>query len=96
MLGKGYQVRTTDGVIGSSGQPVVLYGFCILSDGTAGNVNIYDGASTGGTLVFKGKGLANEGVITSFGEVGVTLGSGCYVDIDTHVTSFTAIFERVL
>jgi hypothetical protein len=83
--GHGYKVITEDGVVGTSGKPHVVYGVNIISDGTAGVVNLRNGAAVGADIVIALTGTANKGVWFNF-EDGLMFPAGCYCDVDAHVT----------
>jgi len=90
----GSQKITADGVIGTSGKKIRVYGF-IIRAGSGGTsvVSIYDGTSTGGVL------MDTINIATSTTERpmycgGLYFGSGCYVDIDTNTSFVTAIYEQ--
>lgn len=93
----GYQRRTDDGVIGTSGTAKILYSINWVSDGTAGEVKVYDGSSTAGTLVHDEFGVINRGVYTPFGGGdGIVLKNGIYLDIDSHVTGITVAYRELI
>lgn len=93
--GHGYQVISQDGVLAASGSDVVVYGINIISDSTAGVVNLRSGTAVSGTIVLTVTGTASKGVYIDFGS-GIVFPGGCFVDIDSHVTpSCTVIYELV-
>ena len=91
----GIQKRTDDGVIGTSGKKVRVYGFIVRSDGDGASVvSIYDGTSSSGTLVdVINVGAASTTVRINYAG-GLYLGSGCFVDVDGNTAFITAIFEQ--
>lgn len=92
----GYQVITEDGVLSTSGEPVIIYGINILSGGGgAGVVNLRTGTAVSGAIIIQEKGTTGQGKSFSYGGVGITFPSGCYVDVDANVTSVTINFKRV-
>ena len=90
----GTQQRTTDGVIGTSGKKIRVYGFIVRA--TAGGVsvvNIYDGTSTSGTLMD----VINLAASTTERPMyagGLLLPNGCFVDVDANTSFVTALFEQ--
>jgi len=96
MLGKGYQVRTTDGIIGISGSPKAIYAIHFLSSGSAGTVDVHDGTDTTGTKVFSIVGVATQTTSVDFGGMGIVLHAGCYLNIDASVSSVTIVYQELL
>lgn len=93
----GYATRTDDGVIGTSGTAKILYSLNWTSGGTAGEVKLYDGTSTGGTLVHDETGTINKGTYVQFGgQEGMVLANGIYLDIDGNVTRVTAVYKELV
>lgn len=96
MLGKGYTNAAADAAVISSGVPVVVYGVNIVSGaGGAGRVILRNGTSTGGTAVITLDGTASTGTLFHFGGTGIVFPAGCFADMDTNVTSFTVIAEKL-
>lgn len=99
MNGVGYAQRSDDGVIGDSGAPKVVYGFCLVN-GAGGNgvITLRDGTTTGGTavLVHTSTAGANGGQYVSLGGVGVTFPSGCFADVDANVATITVFYREVV
>lgn len=92
----GYQVRTDDGIIGTSGTAKVIYGFSIVNDGTGANtVAIYDGTSTGGTKVFSQTCAQGVNQTVSLHGSGVVLKNGCFVDVDAKTTQVTVFYKEL-
>lgn len=89
-----YQKRTTDGVIGTSGSPVVVYGISVQSGVDGGAVvAFYDGSSTGGTLVRSITGNQNDWFNEDY-VVGRVYPNGLYIDLDANTTSVTVWFQN--
>lgn len=96
----GYQVRSTDGVIGTSGSPVVVLGFSFEPTATTDSVKFYEGTSTAGTLAFTvtpsayytGSANAVVPTLVSFSE-GVTFPGGLYLDV-TGTLSVTVFYRK--
>lgn len=91
----GFQIRTDDGVINTSGEPIAVYGIHIISGETAGVVILRNGTSTAGTAVIQEEGTISAGVTFHFGGSGVVFPSGCFVDVDANVSSVTVFYQRV-
>lgn len=92
----GYAVISADGVLNTSGAPVAVYGFQILSgDGGAGSVVLRNGTTTGGTAVITEEGTQSQGVTFDFGGIGVVFPSGCFVDLGADTTSVTVFYEKI-
>lgn len=95
LIGNGYQVVSGDSVVGASGTPIAVYGINIISDGTAGVVILRNGTAVGDTAIITLTGTASKGVYIDFGG-GIVFPSGCYCDIDTHVTpSCTVVYQTI-
>lgn len=93
--GHGSQVVSSDIVLGTSGTPVAVYGVNIISDGTAGVVILRDGTAGSGDVRISLTGTASKGVYIDI-PGGIVFPTGCYVDIDAHVTpSCTVVFEQL-
>lgn len=90
----GYQVRTTDGVIGTSGTPKDIYGYTFLSGGSAGNIDFHDGTGTTGTQVLDVVGTASQTTTVTF-PYGLRFPSGCYINLDANVVSLTVFYQEV-
>lgn len=92
----GYHVRTTDGVIGTSGTPKDIFGYTFLSGGGgAGAIDFHDGTGTTGTKVIAATGTTSKTTTVDFGGVGVRFVSGCYINLDANVTSLTVFYKEV-
>ncbi len=92
-LGIGSQKRTTDGVIGVSGKPVRVFGFIVSADSSGAVVAVYDGTSTGGTVMDSLVGAASVSTRISY-PGGLLFPNGCYLDIDSHTTYIVAIYTQ--
>jgi len=90
----GTQLVTADGIVGRSGLPVRVYHVHINSGAAAGVVNLRNGSTVAATIwaICNGTG-ANQGNNVSFGECGILLPAGCYVDVDANVTSVAVTFS---
>jgi hypothetical protein len=91
----GYQVVTADIAVNTAGSAVVVYGVNIISDGTAGVVNLRGGDAVGDSIVMALTGTINKGIYIDFG-AGVVFPDGCFVDISANVTpSCTLVYEKI-
>lgn len=78
---------TASGVVLTSGKPIRVYGYRMISKATGpGTLSIYDGTSASGTLRFQATGTASGSVSGTFG-VGIKCVGGVYVTLDADVTS---------
>jgi hypothetical protein len=90
----GTQKRTSDGVIGTSGKKIRVYGFIVNSDSSGSAVSVYNGTGTGGVLLDVLTGAASVST-RIFYAGGLLFDSGCYIDLDaTHTAFVTAIYEQ--
>ena len=90
----GSQKIVADGVIGTSGKKIRVYGFIVrATSGGASVVNVYDGTTAGGVLMD----VINIAVSTTERPMycgGLYFGSGCFVDFDANTSFVTAILEQ--
>lgn len=89
------KITTSDSAIGTSGKKIRLYGLVVRSDGDGASVvNVYNGTSTGGTLMDVVNVAAASTTTRVTYEGGLYLGSGCFLDVDTNTAFVTALFEQ--
>ncbi len=91
----GYKVLTASGVVGDSAKPQALYGYGFKSDGTAGQLVLFDGTSSLGTVVMDQTGIISSTVYNNLG-CGVVFPIGLYASFDSHVTRATFFYRQVL
>lgn len=92
----GFQRRTDDGVVSTSGEPVAIYGINIVSGGGGGGVvNLRSGTAVSGTIIIQEQGVTSQGKSITYGGNGIVFPSGCYVDIDANTTAVTINFKRL-
>lgn len=89
----GSQKITADGVIGSSGSAIRIYGFIVNADASGAVVAVYNGTSTGGVVMDSLVGAASVSTRISY-PGGLLLPAGCYLDIDSHTTYVVAIYSQ--
>ncbi len=93
-LGIGSQKIVADGVVGTSGAKIRIYGFIArATSGGASVINIYNGTSSGGTLID----VINVAQSTTERPMyagGLYCGSGCFVDVDSNTSFVEAIYEQ--
>ena len=90
----GTELVTADKIIGRSGKPVRVYHLHINSGaGGGGVVNLRNGALVTSTIWAICNGTASAGEGVSFGETGILLPLGCFVDVDANVTSVAITFH---
>ena len=90
----GYKVLTASGVVGDSAKPQALYGYGFKSDSTAGQLVLFDGTSSLGTVVMDQTGIISSTVFNSFGGA-VVFTTGLYASFDGHVTRATFFVRQV-
>lgn len=90
----GSQKRTTDGVIGNSATPIRLYAIIVASGATAAAPALYDGTTTGGTLMdtFTCPTVSVTNLRAYPG--GLLFPNGLYIDVDGNTTYVTCIYEQ--
>lgn len=89
----GIQTRTTDGIIGISGTPKRVFWIHIISGGTASVLAVYNGTGTSGTQLLSLTGAASTGQTFNFAG-GARFPLGCYLDVDSNVTSVTVSYTE--
>lgn len=90
----GYKVLTASGVVGDSTKPQALYGYGFKSGATAGQMVLFDGTSSLGTVVMDHTGLISSTVFNQFG-IGVVFTTGLYASFDGNVTRATFFVRQV-
>ncbi len=91
----GYAVKTTDGVVGTSGRSLTCGGLFITDDGSASTVKFYDGTSASGTLVFQVTTTAGVPSNFAFPDGGIVFKNGMFVDVDAHTVQATVAFRHI-
>jgi len=89
----GSQKRTTDGVIGTSGKKIRLYGLICRAGGSDAVVALHDGTSTAGAQMDAINITASTTNRVSY-PGGLYLGSGCFIDVDANTSFVVAIYEQ--
>ena len=83
----GSQRLTADGVVGTSGKAIRLFGYTMRSGaGGPGIILLYNGTDGTGTEKWKGTGLMDGSADKIFGAKGKHFPAGLYCDIDGDVT----------
>ena len=91
----GFTAITADGPVNTSGAAVAVYTITINSGAVAaGQIALYDGTSTIGTLLLKLSGLQDDGFTVALNK-GHVFSNGCYVDIDSNTTSAVIWYEKI-
>lgn len=80
---------SADGVVGISGEPVRIYSATHLSDGTARNLVLRNGADDTATVWVTAPGVISSTVTTNW-EGGLLFPNGCFFDIGSAVS---CVFE---
>lgn len=78
--------KTSDSVIGVSGDPTRVYSATWLSGTTAGNLVLRNGTGATGDIYVQEIGTASQTKTLNW-EEGLLFPSGCFFDKDTNVTS---------
>lgn len=89
----GSQKRTDDGVIGTSGKKIRIYGFIVRAGGSDTSVEVYNGTTAADTLVDVIAASANTTTRIMYAG-GMLLGSGCFINVDANTSFVTAILEQ--
>jgi hypothetical protein len=70
-----------DGAVGPSGKKIRLYSATWLSDGTARDLVLRNGAADSATVWVTATGVISKTVTIDFGPEGLLFSSGCFFDI---------------
>lgn len=89
------QFTTTDGIVGKGGRPVRVYGWYLLSGGTAATVSLRDGQTVEGTVQVQIDGTISKGTNYSDPQ-GLLFPNGCFVDVDANTVNFTISYVEEL
>lgn len=89
--------RTDDGVLGTSGKPIRVYGASVDSGaGGAAVVHFHNGTSASGNLVFTATGAASKAILVAdIPAQGILFDGGCYVNVDANTTRALIFAEEV-
>lgn len=95
----GSQLCTTAAgqAVGVSGRKTRVFFAHIISGATAGIIKLYNGTSTGGTIILQQTcGTVSTGNDFDYGEYGVLFPNGCFYEevVDANVTSTLITFEQ--
>lgn len=82
----GNQLMTTDGVVGTSGNPIRVFSIHMISGGSAGDINLRNGTTASDTIYVQMVGTASAGATISFAG-GQRFPDGCYYEESTAPTS---------
>lgn len=85
---------TSDVVIGTSGKPTRVFAINFLSGGTAGVIILKNGTSASGTAFVQENGVISSGKTVTYGTTGVLFPAGCFLDLDTNVSSGVVSFSQ--
>lgn len=87
-------VSGTDAAVGPSGKPIRVFCLNFVSDGTAGVVILRNGTSASDTVYVTENGVISSGKTVQYGQTGILFPSGCFMDVDSHVTGGVVSFAR--
>lgn len=87
---------TADGVVGTSGRPVLVYNVVMLSGaGGAGELVLRNGTSASDTAYVTEAGTAASKTKTYNFDGGLFFPSGCFFDIDTNTAAVVVNFTQL-
>ena len=81
--------KTADSAIGTAGKPIRLFAVNMLSEGTAGQLVLRNGAAATDDIWVREVGVANTGKTVEYGPHGILFPNGCFYDDDSNFTSVT-------
>ena len=88
----GIQVfTTTDGVVGTSGKPIRVFDIILISGGTASQVIMRNGTTTGGTPYIQLDGTISK-MTTFSSNNGILFKDGCFADVDANTAELIVSF----
>jgi len=73
-----------DGVVGRSGYPTRVFQLTVVSDATAGESLLRNGATVSGAIWVNPTNVISKSATVNFGEEGILFPAGCYADIDVN------------
>lgn len=89
----GSQKITADGVIGTSGRKIRVYGFIVRAGGSDTVVAVHDGTSTSGAQVDAiNVSASTTNRVTYPG--GLLMTNGCYLNVDANTSFVVAIYSH--
>lgn len=83
----GTKLITADGELLGAGDRIRINTLHIICGAGGNGVVLLKSGGSGGTVWVSETGTASKGVTFSYGESGIVLPNGCYVDIDANVVS---------
>lgn len=86
--------KTTDGVLGTSGAETRVFAIHLVSNEAASTVRLLNGTTDSGTEYLKETGVTGTGVTVNYGDKGILFPAGCYVDVDTNITSVLISYSQ--
>lgn len=87
---------SADAAIGDAGKAVDVVGYTILSGGTAGTLTFRNGTSASAPIAWVDTATTVSVEKSIALACPVRLDQGCFVDIDTNVTSATIFYRQAL
>lgn len=89
------QFTTSAAILGKGGRPVRVYGWYLLSGGTASTVSLKDGQSAAGTTQAQIDGVISKA--TNYSDTqGLLFPNGCFVTPDSNTVNLTVSFVEEL
>lgn len=89
----GSKYLTADGVVGPSGQPVLIFSITPLSGATAGKTVLKNGSTSSGTIYVNELSPTVSQSHTVSWEGGLLFPDGCFFDKDTNVASVVISYK---
>lgn len=86
----------TSTAIGTSGQPVRIYGAWAVSDTTATTVKLYNNTSASGSDYIQIDGVISKSASLSGVENGLLFPKGCYAAVDSHTVTLVVSYKQEL
>ena len=92
----GTETHTVDSAVGTSGVPIRLWAVNTLSEGTAGQLVLRNGASDSAAIWVREVGTINTGKTTEYGATGFLFPNGLFYDDDSNFTQVVFSFTEEL
>lgn len=89
----GVQRVTADIAVGTAGKPIRVFCINLISGGSASNLVLYNGTSTGGTAWEQVNGTASQSVTKNYAG-GLRFPSGCFADVDGNISFATISYTE--
>lgn len=88
------QVRTSDGVIGTSGKATVVFAVTLTGGSDSASAQLHDGTSNAGTIFDFLKATTGTSISRFYGDNGLAFPNGLYADTSGTGRSITVVYNQ--